>query len=163
MVTTPFAVGGNFHFQLIQHHVGQLAGPAGRRRRWHWCRRRKSRPPVWVVLALPDEPDMAFELIMLPESLPPLRQPDSSSAAATARHSSEELLSLCHKRYAPFISLGVVARQESFNVSFCWKLCYTCPAAYPLPSFMGREEQWRIFHIYPVRRSKCILTISASG
>ena len=70
-------------------------------------------PPVWVVLALPDEPDMAFELLMLPESLLPLRQPDSSSAAATAQL-RRAFLSLCHKRYAPFHLFGSsIARQES--------------------------------------------------
>ena len=64
-------------------------------------------PPVWVVLALPDEPDMAFELLMLPESLLPLRQPDSSSAAATAQ--LRRAFCLCVISVTlPFISLGVV-------------------------------------------------------
>lgn len=64
-------------------------------------------PPVWVVLALPDEPDMAFELLMLPELLLPLRQPDSSSAAATAQ--LRRAFCLCVISVTlPFISLGVV-------------------------------------------------------
>jgi hypothetical protein len=59
------------------------------------------------VLALPDEPDMAFELLMLPESLLPLRQPDSSSAAATAQ--LRRAFCLCVISVTlPFISLGVV-------------------------------------------------------
>ena len=62
---------------------------------------------VWVVLALPDEPDMAFELLMLPESLLPLRQPDSSSATATAQ--LRRAFCLCVISVTlPFISLGVV-------------------------------------------------------
>ena len=57
--------------------------------------------------ALPDEPDMAFELLMLPESLLPLRQPDSSSAAATAQ--LRRAFCLCVISVTlPFISLGVV-------------------------------------------------------
>ena len=57
--------------------------------------------------ALPDEPDMAFELLMLPESLLPLRQPDSSSAAATAQ--LRRAFCLCVISVTlPFISLGIV-------------------------------------------------------
>ena len=51
---------------------------------------------VWVVLALPDEPDMAFELLMLPELLLPLRQ-------------LRRAFCLCVISVTlPFISLGVV-------------------------------------------------------
>ena len=50
---------------------------------------------------------VAFELLMLPESLLPLRQPDSSSAAATAQ--LRRAFCLCVISVTlPFISLGVV-------------------------------------------------------
>ena len=68
-----------------------------------------NRPAAMNVsdFALPDEPDMAFELLMLPESLLPLRQPDSSSAAATAQ--LRRAFCLCVISVTlPFISLGVV-------------------------------------------------------
>ena len=116
-----FAVGGNFHFQLIQHHVGQLAvsvqqdgggdgmDGAGAGLVGGLGQDAEAGLPAAGLggAGAADEPDMAFELLMLPESLLPLRQPDSSSAAATAQ--LRRAFCLCVISVTlPFISLGVV-------------------------------------------------------
>ena len=128
-------------------------------------------PEVWVVTALPVEPD---EPLMLPGRLPP-RQPASSTAAAAAQ--LRRACCLCVIRDTlPFISLGAVCpalrgfmhgsplrhlrchlshrerlspagrRNVFVRVPFRRKVCYTDLAALPADIVRkGGVAQWSLF------------------